>query len=137
MTVPRWWGGNHPTTTRPLAELQAAAAAPPSSRNAPVTVSDGDSAAANAATAVSARPLTNAMRSPNLSMSAPQAMSVKTMPKLGMADSSPALARSSPRSACRAGMRNATPLMKTFAPAVDPKAMASIAQRRAVPTSST
>ncbi|SKV39209.1 Uncharacterised protein [Mycobacteroides abscessus subsp. massiliense] len=137
ITVPRWLGGNHPTTTRPLAELHAAADAPPNSRKTPVSTNDGASAAANAARAVSARPLTNAIRSPNLSMSAPHAMSVSTIPKLGIADSSPALARSRPRSVCKAGMRNATPLMKTLAAAVDPREMASIAQRRAVPTSST
>ena len=55
-----------------------------------------------------------------------------TMPKLGMDDSRPADARSSPRSACSVGMRNAAPLMNTLAHSVAASAMTSIDQRRAV-----
>ena len=54
------------------------------------------------------------------------------MPKLGIDDSRPALARSSPRSVCSVGMRNAAPLMNTFAHSVAVSAMTSIDQRRTV-----
>ena len=54
------------------------------------------------------------------------------MPKLGIDDSRPASARSSPRSVCRVGMRNAAPLMKTLAHSVAVSAIASIDQRRSV-----
>ena len=59
------------------------------------------------------------------------------MPKLGIDDSRPALARSSPRSVCRVGMRNAAPLMNTFAHSVAVNAMTSIDQRRSVLIDST
>ena len=59
------------------------------------------------------------------------------MPKLGIDDIRPALARSSPRSVCRVGMRKATPLMNTFAHKVAVSAIASIDQRRTVPMVST
>ena len=52
------------------------------------------------------------------------------MPKLGIDDSRPALARSSPRSVCSVGMRNAAPLMNTFAHNVAVNAITSIDQRR-------
>src|ERR1700687_5037451 len=55
------------------------------------------------------------------------------MPKLGIDDSRPALARSRPRSLCNVGMRNAAPLMNTLANSVAVSAIASIDQRRAVP----
>jgi hypothetical protein len=53
------------------------------------------------------------------------------MPKLAIADSRPAAAKSSPRRLCRVGIRNAAPLMNTLANDVDASAMASIDQRRA------
>ena len=52
------------------------------------------------------------------------------MPKLGIDDSSPAVARSRWRSVCSVGMRNAAPLMKTFAHSVAVNAITSIDQRR-------
>jgi hypothetical protein len=54
------------------------------------------------------------------------------MPKLGIADTSPAFARSSPILVCRVGIRKATPLMKTFADSVANSAMTSIVHRRTV-----
>ena len=54
------------------------------------------------------------------------------MPKLGIDDSRPALARSRPRSVCSVGMRKAAPLMKTFAHSVALSAMTNIDQRRTV-----
>ena len=54
------------------------------------------------------------------------------MPKLGIAEISPARARSRPMVLCRVGMRKATPLMKTLADSVANNAMTSIDQRRAV-----
>src|SRR6478609_7706755 len=59
------------------------------------------------------------------------------MPRLGIDDSRPALARSSPRSMCSVGIRNAAPLMNTFANIVVVNAIASIDQRRTVPMVST
>ena len=59
------------------------------------------------------------------------------MPKLGIDDSRPALARSSPRSMCSVGIRNAAPLMNTFANNVVVNAITSIDQRRTVPMVST
>ena len=59
------------------------------------------------------------------------------MPKLGIDDSRPALARSRPRSVCSVGMRNAAPLMKTFANNVAVNAITSIDQRRSVLIDST
>ncbi len=55
------------------------------------------------------------------------------MPKLGIDDSKPALARSSPRSVCSVGIRNAAPLMNTFANNVAVNAITSMDQRRMVP----
>ena len=59
------------------------------------------------------------------------------MPKLGIDDSRPALARSRPRSVCSVGMRNAAPLMNTFAHSVAVNAITSIDQRRRVLIDST
>ena len=64
ITRPRCSGGNHPTTSRPLAELLLAAAMPPSRRNAPTATSECTNAAANAAAAVSAEPSASTKRSP-------------------------------------------------------------------------
>jgi hypothetical protein len=90
-------------------------------------------AAPKAAAAVSAEPTVSTMRSPMRSTTYPQAISVTTMPKLGIADIRPASARSSPRSLCSVGMRNATPLMNTLAHIVEVSASTSMDQRRAVP----
>src|SRR6516165_768067 len=49
ITSPRCSGGNQPTTNRPLAELELAAAMPPSNRNAPTTTNECAHAAAKAA----------------------------------------------------------------------------------------
>jgi hypothetical protein len=133
MTRPRWSGGNQPTTSRPLAELLLAAAMPPRSRRAPTTTSECDEAAANAAAAVSAEPTASTIRSPTRSTTYPQAMRVTTMPKLGSDDIRPASARSSPSSACKVGIRKATPLMKTLAHRVAVNAIASMDHRRTVP----
>ena len=59
------------------------------------------------------------------------------MPRLGMDDTSPAVARSRWRSVCSVGMRNAAPLMKTFAHSVAVNAITSIDHRRIVPMVST
>ena len=61
---PRCSAGNHPTTSRPLAELLLAAAIPPRNRKAATTTSEWDSAAPNAAAAVSAEPTHSTNRSP-------------------------------------------------------------------------
>src|SRR5215218_1207272 len=132
MTNPRWSGGNQPTTNRPLAELLLAAAIPPRNRNTPTANNDSTEAAANAAAAMSTEPRVSTMRSPTRSTTYPHAMSVSTRPKLGIDDSRPASARSSPRSLCSIGMRNAAPLMNTLALVVAVSAMTSIDQRRAV-----
>ena len=52
------------------------------------------------------------------------------MPKLGIDDSKPASASGVPRSSSRAGIRNATPLMKTNALAVTTSDTTTIDQRR-------
>ena len=56
------------------------------------------------------------------------------MPNLGIAEIKAACARSRPKSACKVGIRKATPLMKTLANSVANNAMANIDQRRAVLT---
>ena len=54
------------------------------------------------------------------------------MPKAGMADTSPARARSSPRSLCRVGIRKAALWVKTLADSVANNPITSIDQRRRV-----
>ena len=54
------------------------------------------------------------------------------MPKLGIDDSKPASASGVPRSSSRAGIRKATPLMKTNALAVTTSETTTIDQRRPV-----
>jgi len=85
--------------------LLLAAAMPPSSRNALVTIRECAEAAANAAAAVSAEPTLSTKRSPTRSTTKPQAIRVSTMPKLGIAETSPARARSRPIVLCRVGIR--------------------------------
>lgn len=133
MARPRCSGGNQPTTTRPLAELLLAAAIPPRSRNAPTANSESTEAAPKANAAVSAEPTVSTIRSPTRSTSQPQAIRVSTSPKLGMAASSPAAARSTPCSLRSVGMRKAAPLMNTLAHVVAVSAITSIDHRRAVP----
>lgn len=135
---PRRSAGNQPTTRRPLAELLLAAAIPP--RNSKTAVNTSESgplpalaAAASAATAVRAEPTHSTKRSPARSTTYPQGISVGTMPNFGIAEISPAWARSRPKSVCRAGIRNATPLMKTLENRVAKRPMASIDQRRTAP----
>ena len=64
MARPRRSGGNHPTTTRPLAAFAEAAAVPPSSRKTAVAVSDPARAAPTPAAAVVAMPAASTLRSP-------------------------------------------------------------------------
>src|SRR6266568_4859975 len=59
-----------------------------------------------------------------------------TMPKLGIDDNRAALARLTSRSDCSAGIKNATPLMKTNELKFAPSEIDSIAQRRPAPTNS-
>ena len=67
ITSPRCCGGNHPTTSRPLAELLLAAAIPPRNRKTPTRISECDEAAASAAAAVNAEPTDSTKRSPTRS----------------------------------------------------------------------
>ena len=91
--MPRFSGGNHPTTSRPLAELLLAAAIPPSSRNAPTATSECTDAAANAAPRPGQRRTQREHEpfSPILIDERTQAISVATMPKVGIDESSPAV----------------------------------------------
>ena len=52
------------------------------------------------------------------------------MPNFGMAEMRPAIARSSPNSMCRVGIKKAMPLMNTLAHRVAKSPMASIDHRR-------
>ena len=116
---PRRRAGNQPMTTRPLAALVEAAAIPVRTRKSPSTRSVppepreepwrlADAMAAPvAAAAVSSRPPASTQRSPYLSVTAPQATRVSTMPKVGSAASRPARARSRPSSAWKNGMSGA------------------------------
>ena len=117
MASPRRCGGNQPTTTRPLALFALAADIPPINSRAASAGMDVLTTAARLAAAVSPSPITRTRRSPMRSTSTPHAMRVSMMPTVGIATTNPAVASPSPRSSCRAGMRNAAPLMKT-APAV-------------------
>src|SRR5699024_5482115 len=110
MARPRRRRGNHPMTTRPLAEFTEAAAAPEAAMT--MTIRAGESTTATAiaeAKAVNATPKVMASRSPYLSAKAPQAMRVRMRPKLGAAATVPAWVRVKPRSECIGGMRNAGP----------------------------
>ena len=70
------------------------------------------------------------MRSPTRSTTYPHAISVDHHAEAGHGRYQACLARSRPRSRCSAGMRNATPLMNTFAHSVADNAITSIDQRR-------
>ncbi len=130
MAKPRRCGGNQPMTTRPLAALVLAAAIPPSNRNPPMTTYALERAAPAAATAVISSPLTSTRRSPIRSTRAPQAMRVRTNPSVGIATSTPALARLRWRPSCSTGMRNAAPLAYSALAPCAAMLTASITQRR-------
>ena len=117
MANPRRCGGNQPTTTRPLALFALAAAIPPSRSRIASRGMEEVNTAATAASAVRPSPTASTSLSPIRSTSTPQAIRVNMMPTVGMATTSPAAGRLRPRSSCKAGMRNAAPLMNT-APAV-------------------
>ncbi|KHJ72609.1 hypothetical protein QR64_10070 [Rhodococcus sp. Chr-9] len=116
---PRWCGGNHPTTTRPLAELALTAPAPAHISNRPSSAaevvrdrsSEVVALASPIETAAIPSPAASARRSPNRSAIAPHTTSVNTPPRIGAPARVPAWARVKPPSWFRVGMRKATPLM--------------------------
>src|SRR5690606_14340477 len=107
IATPRRCAGNHPTTRRPLAEFELAAATPQSAKprprasvdpaRAPITVT-----AAPATRTVS--PVRRLMRSPSLSTRAPQATSVASVPMVGAAASVAPATRGQPSARWRWGM---------------------------------
>ena len=105
IAVPRRWGGNQPTTSRPLAELVLAAPIPASSQKAPRATYDVLRAAPSPPTVTIARPIVSDRRSPIRSTTAPQATSESVVATSGVEARRPACTRVSPRSRCRYGMR--------------------------------
>ncbi len=87
---PRRSGANQPTTTRPLAELVAAAEAPAKNRVMASIVVPPLSAAASPKTTVALSPVSSTNRSPRRSVTAPQATSVSITPIVGQAATRPA-----------------------------------------------
>lgn len=128
---PRRSFGNHPTTTRPLAAFVEALVMPPArNANPSSTGSPAASQAATTASVVSTRPPAMTTRSPNRSVIAPQAMSVRTMPKVGAAARTPATGRDVPRLS-RWGMRSAGADTTSVPAAWAATPRASIVQARA------
>ena len=92
MASPRRCGGNQPTTTRPLAALVHAEAAP---ANPSATASSGTlcvSAPAAPASVAPVSPVSSAKRSPRRSTTSPHSTSVSITPMVGAAATSPASA---------------------------------------------
>ena len=132
---PRRSGGNQPTTTRPLAALVLAAAAPARNRVRTSSTRPPDSALATPATVVALSPVSSTNRSPRRSVTAPHATSDTITPMVGAAATRPAWARVIPSWSCSAGIRNAGPCIITAAEAWASVLAPSIHQRRAAPTS--
>ena len=128
---PRRWGGNQPTTIRPLAEPVQAANIPTTKSTTTSGTVPCTMVATMPRSVVPPRPASSTARSPMRSTTRPQTKSVTITPAIGAAATVPASARESPRSSCSCGIRKAGPLIATEAPACAATLAASIDQRRA------
>ena len=132
MASPRRCGGNHPTTSRPLAEFPEAVAAPASSRNTAMAANESVNRIAVSARAADTDPETRTSFSLVRSTSQPHAMSAEAMPTDGIATRTPACVSDIPITVFMWGSRKPTPTTNADPDAATNVATASTSQCRAV-----